>query len=235
LTWPQEFPLKCPHCGFDNTYIENEVDPNPMLLDERIPQPKLPTLRRHSSSIEDLLEKTREHYARADLSDYFNGDDDLLATAHVGLDTAEDAMLALAHYEKEGIGSDDGEKYLRLYGFLQAIFLQQDAIKKLQQLFVGDFSEPPDTSAWRRLRELRNLTVGHPIDKGRGKEPRKRPFITRVSLETGGFNYQVWNQIEGDLFERADLLVKYAEYKQEAATILEKVLTALSGVADELF
>ncbi len=132
-----------------------------------------------------------------------------------------------------GIGSDDGEKYLRLYGFLQAIFLQQDAIRELHQLFAGNFAKPADASAWKRLRELRNLTVGHPIEKGRETEPRRRTFITRVSLETDGLDYQVWYQGTRETsFESADLSTLYTAYEKEAASFLEKVLTGLSNAPD---
>jgi hypothetical protein len=158
---------------------------------------------------------------------------DRVTTAQVALDTAEDAMLALSNYESEGIGSEDGEKYLRLYGFLQAIFLQQDAIRELHRLFVGSFAEPADTSAWKRLRKLRNLTVGHPVNKGRRAEPRRRTFITRVSLKTDGFDYQVWHQGTRETsFENADLSTLYAAYQKEAASFLREILTGLSRVPD---
>jgi hypothetical protein len=83
------------------------------------------------SDIDKLLEEARKHYHRANLYRHLGGDSDRTTTAQVALDTAENAMLALSHYEKEGIGSDIGEKYLRLYGFLEAVYLQQDAIKEL--------------------------------------------------------------------------------------------------------
>lgn len=185
------------------------------------------------SDIDNLLEEARNHYQRADLYHYFSGDSDRVTTAQVALDTAEDTTLALSHYENEGIGLDEGEKYLRLYGFLQAIFLQQDAIKKLHELFVGSFTEPADTSAWKQLRELRNLTVGHPTEKGQGNQPRRRAFITRISLETDGFDYQVWHQETGKFsFERADLSAIYAVYKKEAVSFLGKVLAGVSGAPD---
>ncbi len=185
------------------------------------------------TSIESLLEQARQHYQRADLHRHFNGDMDRATTAQVALDTAEDTMLALSNYESGGIGSDDGEKYLKLYGFLQAIFLQQDAIRELHRLFVGNFAEPADASAWNQLRELRNLTVGHPIEKGLGKEPRRRTFITRVSLKSDSFNYQVWHQgSEKTSFESADLSTLYAAYKKEAASYLRKIITGLSGAPD---
>ena len=185
------------------------------------------------SNMETLLEKARRHYQRADLHRHFRGDMDRVTKAQVALDTAEDAMLALSNYESGGIGSDDGEKYLKLYGFLQAIFLQQDAIRELYRLFVGNFAEPPDASAWKQLRELRNLTVGHPIEKGRGKEPRRRTFITRVSLKSDGFDYQVWHQ--GTLntsFKSADLSALYAAYEKEASSSLRKIVTGLSRAPD---
>ena len=54
----------------------------------------------------------------------------------VAMDTLEDTCLALQNFEKLGVGNCDGERYLRLYGFLQAIFLQQDAIGELYRIFT---------------------------------------------------------------------------------------------------
>jgi hypothetical protein len=158
---------------------------------------------------------------------------DRVTKAQVALDTAEDTMLALSNYEGGDIGSDDGEKYLKLYGFLQAIFLQQDAIRELHRLFVGDFAEPASTSAWKQLRELRNLTIGHPIEKGLVRQQRRRTFITRVSLRRGGFDYQVWHQGTGNTsFEVADLSTLYATYENEAAFYLKKITATLSRMPD---
>ena len=185
------------------------------------------------STVESLLEAVRQHYHRVDLHRHFNGDMDRVTKAQVALDTAEDAMLALSNYQSGDIGSDDGEKYLKLYGFLQAVFLQQDAIKELHRLFVGTFAQPGITSAWKQLRELRNLTVGHPLEKGLGKESRKRTFITRVSLRKGSFDYQVWDQATGRTsFESADLSPRYAAYEREAASYMRKIISVLSGMPD---
>ena len=180
------------------------------------------------SDLQDLLDRARDHYMRVDLHKYFLGRADDITAAQVALDTAEDAMLALSSYESHGIGATDGEKYLRLYGFLQAAYVQQDSIKKLYKLFVGPWSDPPRDSAWARLRDLRNLTVGHPVERGKNQAIR-RVFITRMSLETEGFDYQIWNKETGQtIFERADLDSTYREYKREAVALLEKVLENLS-------
>ena len=178
--------------------------------------------------IETLLDKAREQYHRADLHHHFKGDMDRVSAAQVALDTAEDAMLALSNYKRKGIGSDDGEKYLRLYGFLQAVILQQDAIRKLYEIFVGGFTEP---TAWKQLRELRNLTVGHPVEKGRVKQPRRRTFITRISVETNNFDYQVWHQgTQKTSFESANVSTLYDGYETEAALFLKQIITGLSGL-----
>lgn len=188
------------------------------------------TVSNRARNLETLLDQARAHYERADLHLYFKGNLDSVTRAQVALDTAEDAMLAISNYWSKGIGSNDGEKYLRLYGFLQAVVLQQDAITNLYQLFLGRFTEP-DASAWKQLRELRNLTVGHPIDKGWKKQPRRRAFITRISLETHGFDYQVWNQrTEKTSFESVNVSKLYDAYRKQAASFLNNIITRLSCV-----
>ncbi|PKP61439.1 hypothetical protein CVT91_03255 [Candidatus Atribacteria bacterium HGW-Atribacteria-1] len=47
------------------------------------------------------------------------------------LDVIEDSDLAIDAYLNREFSKDDGEKYLRLYGLLQALFLQQDAVANL--------------------------------------------------------------------------------------------------------
>lgn len=49
------------------------------------------------------------------------------------MDNIGDTDLAIKHFIKVGIGQNDGEKYLRLYGLLQRVYLQQDAIRFLFQ------------------------------------------------------------------------------------------------------
>src|SRR5262245_19724061 len=147
------------------------------------------------SDLEQLLKTAREQSERVDLHRHFSGREDDVASAQVALDTAEDAMLALSCYDGAGIGASEGEKYLRLYGFLQAIVLQQDSLWKLHELFIRKPQLLPN-SGWDRLRELRNLTTGHPIEHG-GKQKAERAFITRVSLANAGFRYQVWRKENG--------------------------------------
>lgn len=78
------------------------------------------------------------------------------------LDTLEDADLAL---EAFGIcrPEHDGERYLALYGALQAMFLQQDAVLHLGEA-VGVSVAP--IAGLEEIRSIRNDVVGHPTKRG---------------------------------------------------------------------
>lgn len=147
----------------------------------------------------------------------------------VSMDTLEDTCTALLHFESEGIGDDTGEKYLNLYGVLQAIFLQQYAIKYLYESLVQPFTELRTNLAnWETLRELRNLSVGHPIEMKRQKII-KRCFISRVSISSHGFQLVIYNATENKHeFEDIDLQKLYSGYKGEATAILSETLANLA-------
>ena len=139
------------------------------------------------------------------------------------MDTLEDSCLALGYYEASGIGEEDGEKYLKLYGFLQGVFLQQDSIRQLHRIFLEYDSQPSPDSAWKRIRDLRNLTVGHPVEK-KEKVGTKRCFISRITMRTGRFEVLIWNSdIEQTKIEDVNLGHLYEQYKSEATKRLENI------------
>jgi len=184
------------------------------------------------AELDRLLDKARSEFHRLDLSKMLPGQDDV-TSAQVALDTAEDTMLALSFYVKRGIGRSDGEKYLRLYGFLQAIHLQQDALDRLTIVFLRSKPMHSSDSGWSHLRQLRNLTVGHPIEHTFSKMGVKRAFITRVSLRTEGFDYQVWIRESQRLaFESADMDLICLSYLQEAADTMRAILPVLARGPD---
>lgn len=74
-------------------------------------------------------------------------------------------MCFYGYFESSGIGQDDGEKYLKLYGLLQAVILQQDSIRELYGIFVGENLISNSNPALENIRQFRNLTAGHPIEK----------------------------------------------------------------------
>jgi len=99
------------------------------------------------------------------------------------MDTLEDSTAALRYYELFGHVETVhvpnaldtkwhdsfllacGEKYLKLYGFFQAVVLQQDSIRCLHRIFKGTALKFSARTVWMRLRTARNLVSGHPIDR----------------------------------------------------------------------
>ena len=99
------------------------------------------------------------------------------------MDTLEDTVLALSHYFAYGLGRSDEERYLRLYGVQQAVYLQQDAIRALVEVVLEKKFEPSPDSAWKAIREVRRH-IAHPIEVKKAGSVR-RTFLTRISLAMG--------------------------------------------------
>ncbi len=103
------------------------------------------------------------------------------------LDTVEDAQLAVDEYCRLDFstkGTDKGELYLAVYGVLQAMFLQQDALQNLASLL--DFPYRMDNyPGLKEVREVRNQIVGHPTSYRRnGTESYYAINRMKLSLRT---------------------------------------------------
>ncbi|MDP2923506.1 MAG: hypothetical protein Q8O30_07320 [Candidatus Omnitrophota bacterium] len=160
-------------------------------------------------------------------SEPFNNNLDAWNLACVSMDALEDTLLALNYYEKHKGSNCDGARYLRLYGVLQSIFIQQDAIKFLCKILIGCFEEGKyKLSSWKEIRDLRNLTVGHPLNKNSNK----RCYITRMSISKDAFRYIIWDKSKRkDIFCKADLKGLIDGYKKEAIIILQDILNILKS------
>ena len=94
------------------------------------------------NNILSLASKIRDYVNTSNLYDKcYKNNLDKWKMLCVSMDTLEDTCEALLHFESEGIGDNTGEKYLNLYGILQAVFLQQDAIKYLCESLSQPFTE----------------------------------------------------------------------------------------------
>lgn len=94
------------------------------------------------------------------------------------LDAIEDTQLGIDYYKNMEWGDNDGKHYLAIYGLLQCLFVQQDAVANLgkslgcQEKFLSSF---------RSTREARNQSIGHPTEYRRGGEISYN-FISRSQL-----------------------------------------------------
>lgn len=99
----------------------------------------------------------------------------------VALDTIEDTESAALAYVDGEFPSITGEKYLRSYGILQVLFVQQDALVELVGAVRPVNTIKPRnvlTPTLYNVREVRNMSVGHPVKLGR-----KPPFSTHVIVQ----------------------------------------------------
>jgi len=99
------------------------------------------------------------------------------------MDVVEDAELAIDNYLESDLGNSNGEKYLRLYGVLQALFIQQNAVMHLIEA-LGLRRKLEKHGKLKAIREIRNDSVGHPTKRGNYKSYH---FISRPTISKGGF------------------------------------------------
>lgn len=153
---------------------------------------------------------------------------------HCGFDTADryfafcaakdwlqDTAETLHFHRGQGFSSDPYAAYLEYWGILQATIIQQDAIAELHYALTGtQLPERDRDSAWVKLRNLRNLTVGHPNRKstGRGNLPlrsisgREQKSYDRLPIQVYGPNGH-----ESRVLNLGQLL---DEYDKEASILL---------------
>lgn len=78
----------------------------------------------------------------------------------VAMDVIDDVDLALTAYLENDFPEQTGEKYLRIYGAMQGLFLQQDALRHLASaIHPAKVIRPNDVLT--EIREARNASVGH--------------------------------------------------------------------------
>lgn len=147
------------------------------------------------------------------------------------MDVIGDTTLAIQNFLEEDMGDDGGENYLKLYGLLQAVFLQQDAIKFLYNTIKKSFDKKEKLEKWddlpfeqsNILRNYRNLSAGHPVECNTFESGMiKRSFISRTSISSDGFDLLVWDEKtkEKDSPRHVNLKPLISSYISEAKRIL---------------
>jgi hypothetical protein len=132
------------------------------------------------------MDRLRRHIEDGDILEKMCVED--CNTACSSMDVLEDTYYAISFFVASAQEEECelGERYLRVYGVLQAFALQQDAITSLcKALGAPDL---PDLTAIAHIRELRVAAVGHPTLQDRPKcRPRSAHFISRITLDRNGF------------------------------------------------
>ncbi len=98
------------------------------------------------------------------------------------MDTIEDTELALESFLKlDTDSSDEGRNYLRIYGALQGLIVQQEAVENLHEALKMPYSKD---ASLEKIRDIRVGAIGHPTNRRNKKEFN---FINRSTLTAHSF------------------------------------------------
>ncbi len=138
------------------------------------------------------------------------------------MDAIQDTQSAIDAWRGGAATDDLGERYLRVYGVLQALFLQQDALKHAAE-GVGEEWEP--TEDLRAIRIVRNQAIGHPTKQG----SQDASFgIVQWSMTTDSFELSSFSHRRtGGEFSRQIDLPQLADAQVRAVSIELNRLAAL--------
>ncbi len=162
---------------------------------------------------------------------FFNTHHDRWYQLCSGLDTLGDATDALMEFERGGLGTQ-AETYLRFYGMFQAVILQQDALDAINEALVGSAEAHLKKTSWTKIRDLRNLAVGHPTDKKNGVPgKRMRSFVARVTITARSFLVLTYDEVqEKPVTEVVAFGTIYDKYKDEAVAYAHQILHSVMSL-----
>lgn len=141
------------------------------------------------------------------------------------MDIIDDVDLAMtAHLENE-FPTNDGERYLRIYGVMQGLFLQQDALLDLIRA-IHPAKQIKLNNVLTDIREARNASVGHPTQLKR-KGALSAHAIVRHSMSKDGFELHSYPQKDGNFFDYVPVRTLIEKQCAEATRILSEVVNDL--------
>jgi len=134
------------------------------------------------SAVYKCMEELREVVNSRDVLEELTKDQRKRQQLWASMDVIEDTDAAIAAYQRLQDVRDEGCLYLIVYGILQVLFVQQDAIRHTAEAVGFDYECPPEL---HQIREIRNCAIGHPTKRER--KDRESFGIIRGSLSHEGF------------------------------------------------
>jgi hypothetical protein len=143
------------------------------------------------------------------------------------LDIINDVDSALTAYLENKFPDETGERYLRLYGALQGLFMQQDALFDLIRA-IHPAKDIRLNDVLRGIRDARNASVGHPTQMRR-KGVVSVHGIVQNSMRKDGFELLSYPENDGEMFQHVSVPELIEKQRAEAARILSEVVEDLRG------
>jgi hypothetical protein len=135
-----------------------------------------------------------------------------------------------AHMKKGFPEDDDMQAYLEFWGVMQAIEIQQDAIFELHKAITGCAPNIELRSAWKQIRETRNLCAGHPAKRSHNVPAPQRTFMSRSFGNYGCIRYELWDaDTKNKTYPVINLRGMIDCYATEASASLRNILLAMKS------
>jgi len=141
------------------------------------------------------------------------------------MDIIDDVDSALQGYLDNDFPDQTGEKYLRVYGVMQALFLQQDALRDLiKAIHPTKVIQLKDV--FKDIREARNASVGHPTELNR-EGALSAHGIVQHSMCKDGFELLSYPEKDGKVFQYVPVRKLIEKQRAEAVRVLSEVVEDL--------
>jgi len=177
---------------------------------------ELDTLQNSATHFRDLVNEPRCHYTLFQQTRKFN----LVCSA---MDIIDDTIFALRSYAQHN-HDDQGLAYLEIFGVLQTLSIQQDAIRELYRIIAGcpiDLEDQyPDIKA---IRDTRIRVAGHPVGGLASSH-----FLVRYTVSKWGFELWKFDQSGSHDAEHVDLLALI----KKNTLALDGALRSLNGMIE---
>ena len=181
----------------------------------------------HESRIYELRKKIREFIQHPRRLDPLLRNKRLWFMLCSSMDALDDTEMAIDAYIEQPGSEDKGACYLLIYGILQSLFVQQDAISDLVDAFGLSSEKDRDL---QEIREVRNRAIGHPTKrKGSRKKgiPASSHFIVQVSVTKTHFTIMSKYETGETNFEDIDVMALIQKQHAVVTRVLEEVWEAL--------
>lgn len=143
------------------------------------------------------------------------------------LDVIGDSTLAIESYPTLSHQSEPGPMYLIVYGLLQALILQQNAIRDMCNVLGLE----ENIKKYPRLEEIRGIrhdTAGHPTKTWPTKDrPEAYHYISRITLSPNGFQLLSSYRNGGEEIRDINIPKLLEDQKKYVSQVLRRVVKQL--------
>lgn len=147
------------------------------------------------------------------------------------LDTISDIELALEAYARTPDPESDGATYLLVYGVLQLLYVEQDAVHSLAKAFRLEHQRG---QLLQEVRDARNDSTGHPTNSTRRGEGRSFNFINRSTMSRGGFELRtMYEDQREDRVMSIQIPALITKQREGICQLLETILAELQRQENE--